>query len=1424
MQGKALLGESERKGYEKKLEDWRTEGFDVSRLAGILKSAPHEAAGAFETAEKGIHRNRELLHELEEPGGIMGDEAASNLRELLKDPWRSGEAENLLLEFQVQEERKKKEAQRKERDRERRLGRLREKVLAWKGQGYATAGLEALLDKDADAAGGELERFEEGVSRLKAVEEELSAVDTADFEEDRKSIEAMLRDTARAQEAEDAIIHLRIRIEKAGKAKRARAEQEKRDRAKLREKVRAWMAAGQKIPLPDDLIDNAPMDELNERVEELEEAMVRQDELRDELGRMELQGHDAEKEGVLALLNDPSQVRAAEERLLRLQLASQRAARERERRAEESRRWRQELQSRVTELKGAGYDTARLDEAFGRDDEALRTEWVKYRIQLKRVQELEAELRAIPSEGFEQEVGSLVARLRNVSIGSIEEVQYGIRSINGRIAARREQELREREAEKREKEELTGKLMKWVGEGYREGKEGKLEKMVSFGLPRMREELSGLEGRIGRVEALRKEIMSLDISGFETEAASVLEELYDLSRLSEMEPQIGELKQRIISKRDEERRRAEEDRRRRDEFRSKITGWKKLGFNVSALEGYLDGDMEFLRKEYSIARISIQRAQTILGELSSLPAGEAGPEHGEVRKSIYTLDRLDDCAERVERLRLASAELTRQRRKLEELRKKMRDWKEQGYDVSRLERMAGQDIEAVTKEFLMFKIRVQKLRELEEELRLLDTEGFESERSVIENDLRNVDALGEIRDRLSELELKIGKRMAEEVRLQEERRRLQGEHMAKMAAWLEEGFYVDQLEGALGKEPAEMAAEFRRFEESVGEIRQIRERLEELSGSGYDELIARIREKLRDVGRIEETKRDWHELWERIERRRKEAEGRRKEEDELRFNIVKQIEAWEAMGYEVRALEKLAGGRLEELRRGMINFRMRIERMQGLLGILDAMDTRGFESETAAIRAQLKDIDRAEEVENAIAALKEKIHTKKESERATKEKLHKRRDECTDRFLALLQQGYNVDTLEGALELPYEELSVECERLEGVVARLKQIEAEVGRRGLAAGNEAMLARLHDVNALPELEEWLATGKEPAEPRTHADRIQIIRYGHGAPARETQEPGRHAPAARPEPKPPVARKEREKQPEAAPSPPEHRVKETAPVSGPSVPLPEAEKGVPESARPATEDARAAPSLAAAVAGVEPEKARAPGAAAARPAEAAPAPATKCEGCGEPVDANWKKCPSCLRPLGDAGAKGSLPGLDKLTKIDRIPARPERDLGIRDESMPEKRDRSRRETPIDPEKLATLRKMIDQWKTQGDDIGDLEVYLNSGVVTKEGMRIRLEAINERSKRAEAGKGAAPAAAAVGDGPNDAAPEGPEGERAPPAPRTEDRPPAPAPPAEGAPEEPEPDGKQGAEPNGESGGANGGQPGEGVRKMKKVKKVAK
>ena len=493
MQENDRLSGQERGELEKRLSQWSSEGYTVDRLREMLAQGPGEARLAFETAERGIEKLREVALELKALDVPENYEHVARLRTMLVDPWASSEAEGALVELQVQSEKRRKEAQRRKREEERRTASLREKYEQWNAGGYAVGTLEEALAGGVEAAEEYARRLEESIVQLRAAEEELRGLDALGFEDERGHIEGQLKSPDKVQQVEESMLQLRIKIEKGKREKEHRAGKEKDERAKVTEKVRAWREAGFIISIGEDELQRGELPVLQRMMHETEEAVIRLEELRNELERMNGPEHAAEIKELRRLLSEPSQVHAAEERILRLQLRSERLRKEKERKHQESQKRRGETQARIKEWKEAGYDTSRLEAAAARDEETLKKELVMFRIQLRRLKELEAELRALPPEGVEEEVARLLTRTRTVSLGAIGELEAGMAALRKRLEDRREQLLRDKEREKQQKQELVDKLMGWVEKGYRDGEHVRLEGLISKDLPAIREELERME-------------------------------------------------------------------------------------------------------------------------------------------------------------------------------------------------------------------------------------------------------------------------------------------------------------------------------------------------------------------------------------------------------------------------------------------------------------------------------------------------------------------------------------------------------------------------------------------------------------------------------------------------------------------------------------------------------------------------------------------------------------------------------------------------------------------------------------------------------------------------------------------------------------------------------------------------------------------
>lgn len=1072
MPERELQGAQSVEELRRKVASWRSEGFEVDRLTSLLDSGAPEARHAVETAERGIEKLRELQEEFRGLEGMIGGEQAERVRRMLRNPWLAAEAESALMELQVQTEKRRKEAERRKREEERRRGELRSRMERWRAEGYEVSSLQEALGGDLELAERAARQIEEGIGRLKVCEEELSALETSGFDAERSEVEALLHAPTRAQEAEEALLRLRLKIEKHRREQQLKSERERRVMERALEKVRAWSSEGFQLPLDEARINATDTQTLLKTIEEYERAIARAKELLEELNQIKEKEFEGEIGLVRKMLLNPERLHAGEEKLVRLQLKVQRLRREREKRAEESRRWRAELQTKIAELEERGYDVTRLKEAMGRDDEALKREWVMFRIQLRRMQDLEAELRALPREGVEETVEKLLAKTRTIDVATIAEVEAGIIAVRSRLEAKKEELLRIKEEEKKEKQRIVEKLLGWVEEGYRYGIEGWLDKVTAGDIESVKEEFRRVESALRKLEALRKSLEELDATGFEAEVEQLKEMSWDISKQDEVEARVSELREKIRRAEEERQRKAEEERRRRRELVEKLEEWRRMGFDVSALDPFRDGDIEVLRKEMAVLGMRIQRAQELQGEIRAMDTSELREEAERVERATFDLNRLSEAEAGVERLRQLVTQKMSVKRRRAELRKRMEEWRSQGYDVSTLEGVIEGDIETAKKEFLIFKIKVQKLKELEEELRSIDTSGFEEEARAIEAMLKDTERVGEARDRLSELELNIGKRRAEAVRAQEERRRLKQELMVKMTGWLDEGFHVEPLEESLGKSVEEIGAAFRKFEEAVSTARTLRKELEALDRPGFREQVNRIREMLRDISELPEAQREIAELREKIARRERRERELRDAEELQRIAMVEQIEAWRQAGHNVEHLEALAGARIEELRKAVMAFRVKLERGRDIERILDHFDSPEFREEVDNVRRLARNPETLDQAEKAVAALRERIRERHQAELRRREEARKERELLADKVAAWISEGYHGQRMEELLDLPFDRLAEECKKVEACIERLKNVERMAAKMGIDPTSVPILSRLRDLDALPALEEWL----------------------------------------------------------------------------------------------------------------------------------------------------------------------------------------------------------------------------------------------------------------------------------------------------------------------------------------------------------------
>jgi len=214
------------------------------------------------------------------------------------------------------------------------------------------------------------------------------------------------------------------------------------------------------------------------------------------------------------------------------------------------------------------------------------------------------------------------------------------------------------------------------------------------------------------------------------------------------------------------------------------------------------------------------------------------------------------------------------------LSSKLEEYKELGYAVTKfdgLDRMAPEDALQL---FAEFEKGVEALKGLEDRLEQL-AEQFPEVVDGLRPSLKDVDAIGRIGKSITEME----------ARLKDEKERFR----TKLANYRAEGLDVTVLEEAIDHDMKTMVKEFSIFDEMVGRLKVVKQKLDSLDPL-FDKEITELREQMR-----------YPELLPDIEARVETLED--KEENKKR-EFLEKLRIWQEGGFEVTRLENISSGNL----------------------------------------------------------------------------------------------------------------------------------------------------------------------------------------------------------------------------------------------------------------------------------------------------------------------------------------------------------------------------------------------------------------------------------------------------------------------------------------------------------------------------------
>jgi len=198
--------ELQKQGLQEEVEVWKQEGINVARLEKALAGDLETAWDVFAQFMDDVEKLKSLEDKLEVLDTTGFESQAAGLSEMLKDPDRVEELEKGLAELEAGIREKRKA----DKDAKEQMADLKRELEEWREKGYVVSRLEEALEGSSDDAWEIFAGFIETVEALNGLRAQLEVMNAAEaFPEEAKTIDNMLYDPDRMEEAEAALVELK---------------------------------------------------------------------------------------------------------------------------------------------------------------------------------------------------------------------------------------------------------------------------------------------------------------------------------------------------------------------------------------------------------------------------------------------------------------------------------------------------------------------------------------------------------------------------------------------------------------------------------------------------------------------------------------------------------------------------------------------------------------------------------------------------------------------------------------------------------------------------------------------------------------------------------------------------------------------------------------------------------------------------------------------------------------------------------------------------------------------------------------------------------------------------------------------------------------------------------------------------------------
>jgi hypothetical protein len=351
----------------------------------------------------------------------------------------------------------------------------------------------------------------------------------------------------------------------------------------------------------------------------------------------------------------------------------------------------------------------------------------------------------------------------------------------------------------------------------------------------------------------------------------------------------------VIEQVQEEREQHARDEARRSALRQRLEGWRARGYDVSRLAKAVEGDVPAAEKALADFESGVRRLSEVQLKLNSLDIMGFPDEVMALRRKLNEPESVGEAERLVEELaqKIKARKEEEQKRlhelaqkekaaRLESYRLRIAGWAQKGYSTKRFEGLLeNPDSDSITieKKLSEYDRDIQKLLELRRALEPLRSVATEAEAKELDAVLQDPDSLPALHSKVDALSDRFYRKKTEQEKLSALK--------ARFEEYKQKGYKVGRLEAAVGKPLAEAEPVFTSYEEDVGALFKLWDRLRALDRAFFPEEWEAARSSMNDPDRVAEVKK----AVEALEARQADGLKKRAEEDRKLMLEAKQFVA-----------------------------------------------------------------------------------------------------------------------------------------------------------------------------------------------------------------------------------------------------------------------------------------------------------------------------------------------------------------------------------------------------------------------------------------------------------------------------------------------------------------------------------------------------